>query len=684
MEINSLLQNKIEFSLENKVDLVVIPYYIDVRTINLKVYSVGAKGWNPFEVRIYGSQESDSPICDLRIPKSTEWSGSYTIITNFDLSPLEDGLQPKIPKNIMQTASETQITDPALKNTENILRSFNPDYKYYQFSDELARSFMLEYGPQISPKVMEAYDTLIPSAFKADLFRYVYLYFFGGWYFDYKLVLRMPIPRKYSNETLVLCADYERSNSPSISGMDSVYTGVIGTIPKDPLFLKLVMACVHNVLDRQQEFLDDIDRRGVQGILDLTGPKLFYTQLSQFPEYEKYIKMKHFIKNRDESTYINFQINDLDSSDLLMTKFGTGETPPKHYSLFWAQKMLFFRDIQIVTADTGSRYKILVYPKVGEDGRSGTDLKFSIDDKVLSMTKMGAKKNEILAVRVIDKDNKSIDVLLGCVETDQASLGDREPTLRSKQMDFFDVEKIQNIFYIDQFSRDKITQKNIQGIIVITSVIFTSANSIGVNEVRSFLTPQDRYNQTVEQLEILRRKAPDSILILLESSLRIPKKMLNTFARIVDYVIVFFDQNENPKTVDPDRMLYFHQHPNKTLGELYSLVSLYDKIKGLDFTHFMKLSGRYCPNPDFELDIFLAELPVSGHYKGECETVFYSIPKKYIHDYIEYIRTHLNPKFFGSAEGRLTLFMRKLNSYYNVESLRITGIGATHGKVMKL
>ena len=53
------------------------------------------------------------------------------------------------------------------------------EYKFY--NDERAEIFLATHFP---PEVKEAYDDLIPGAFKADLFRYCILFIYGGVYAD--------------------------------------------------------------------------------------------------------------------------------------------------------------------------------------------------------------------------------------------------------------------------------------------------------------------------------------------------------------------------------------------------------------------------------------------------------------------------------------------------------------------
>lgn len=674
--VQVLLKNRFE-PIVTKDDLVVVPYYTDIRFITLKVFSVAKKGWSSFNVKVYELERSESESENkeslryslLNVPESKEWSAEYIIPTEYDLFPRNPS-STKIPSRIAQTASFSQWNEPALKNTAEIIRAFHPNHEYLFFSDVDARNFVLDYGTRLDKRVIDVYDTLIPDAFKADLFRYIYLYFFGGWYFDYKLVLREPLMSRYTEDTLVLCADYERENSVDIKNMESVYNGMIGTVPGSALFLRLVSAIIDNVLNRQRDFLLDIERRGTQGILDLTGPKLFYKVLTEFPEYQSYIKLKHYIENWDETNYMNFQVKDLGTKKVVLTKFGL---PPsdKHYSKLWIRKLLFFQDPKVITSDSGYRYKVLTYPT----GMIG--FQFSIKGKILKVSH-GFPWDRDVGVRIIDiLTGLFADVYVG--KSDQT-----EKSVILPESDIFRDPPIDNVFYIDRFPTD-LVQKT-KGVVAVTSIIFTSNHEIGNKEIRSVLTHTERYEHMVKQLEIVRRKSPGSTVILLESSLRIPKNMLKTLSRMVDYVVTFFDQDrELTPEVEPDkeRLLYFHQHRNKSLGEMYSLVHLYDRLN-LDFTHFFKLSGRYCPDPDFELENFFQDAPIFTDYEGECETVFYGFPKKYLAYYMEYLRLKIDPNNFASAESILTFFMKILGKYHRVERVKITGIGATHGREISL
>ena len=66
-----------------------------------------------------------------------------------------------------------------------IFNRVGEDCIHYLFNDSDCRTFIMREYP---PDVLIAYDRLIPTAFKADLWRYCVLYKYGGVYLDVKYV----------------------------------------------------------------------------------------------------------------------------------------------------------------------------------------------------------------------------------------------------------------------------------------------------------------------------------------------------------------------------------------------------------------------------------------------------------------------------------------------------------------
>ena len=98
-----------------------------------------------------------------------------------------------IPLNVFITWSSHEMP-PNMKKSINMVMSKNSEFNFYIYSDEDCRKFLQKYFIQ---EVVDAFDTLIPGAYKADLWRYCVLYKYGGIYQDIKF---QPVEKfKYIN-----------------------------------------------------------------------------------------------------------------------------------------------------------------------------------------------------------------------------------------------------------------------------------------------------------------------------------------------------------------------------------------------------------------------------------------------------------------------------------------------------
>ena len=87
-----------------------------------------------------------------------------------------------IPLKIYQTWY-TKDLPPKMKERVELLKSQNPKFEHYLFDDNDCREFIKN---NFDIDVLNAYDSLIPGAYKADLWRLCVLYINGGIYMDIK------------------------------------------------------------------------------------------------------------------------------------------------------------------------------------------------------------------------------------------------------------------------------------------------------------------------------------------------------------------------------------------------------------------------------------------------------------------------------------------------------------------
>lgn len=246
--------------------------------------------------------------------------------------------QTRIPKRILQT-HETIPSSLLLRNTQRALQLLNPEYTYHFFDAQQRRHFIQRH---FEPKVLFAYDTLVPGAFQADLFRYCALYILGGCYVDVKMIPRRSFRHLIcSNDEFLLACDYERTNSMEWTVGTSFLNALLCSVPQHSFLLRLIRRVTQNVLHHQQAFLQ-ASRHGTQCILDVTGPTMVYKELSDLVS-ESQLRWKHIIVNHDETTYTNFQLVDRHTRECIFTKTCLGTSPTEHYSQLWNRQELFFQ-----------------------------------------------------------------------------------------------------------------------------------------------------------------------------------------------------------------------------------------------------------------------------------------------------------------------------------------------------
>ena len=87
-----------------------------------------------------------------------------------------------IPLDIYQTWF-TKDLPPKMKERVELLKSQNPRFNHHLFDDNDCKEFIKTH---FEPDVLDAYDKLIPGAYKADLWRLCILFINGGIYMDIK------------------------------------------------------------------------------------------------------------------------------------------------------------------------------------------------------------------------------------------------------------------------------------------------------------------------------------------------------------------------------------------------------------------------------------------------------------------------------------------------------------------
>jgi len=143
-----------------------------------------------------------------------------------------------IPLNIFQTWPSKDLP-PKMKECVELLKKQNPRFTHYLFDDNECREFIKNH---FNYEVLNAYDTLIPGAYKADLWRLCVLYIHGGIYMDIKL----KCINDFKLIELTEKNHYVKDRVPPLS----IYNALMTCQQNSPFLIKAIYRIVSNVKKR--------------------------------------------------------------------------------------------------------------------------------------------------------------------------------------------------------------------------------------------------------------------------------------------------------------------------------------------------------------------------------------------------------------------------------------------------
>jgi len=146
-----------------------------------------------------------------------------------------------IPLNIWQTW-ETEDLPPKMKETVETLKKENPEFKYNFHDSKGRRNFIENNFPK---EILEAYDALIPGAYKADLWRYCVLYIHGGIYLDikFRFINDFRLISLVNKEIVITDGEIKRDTESYLS----VCNGLLVSRKNNPLLLNAIIKIVYNI-----------------------------------------------------------------------------------------------------------------------------------------------------------------------------------------------------------------------------------------------------------------------------------------------------------------------------------------------------------------------------------------------------------------------------------------------------
>jgi mannosyltransferase OCH1-like enzyme len=209
-----------------------------------------------------------------------------------------------------------------MKKTIEKNTKMNPEFNFYIYDDKACRDFIIA---NLDPEVVDAFDTLIPGAYKSDLWRYCVLYKKGGVYMDIKMECKLPLVKLINANPITLVQDI-----PHYTITNGIWNGFMIYPPGNPIF----MSCINSIVNNCKT----LDYR--RSSLDITGPHLLGSILrTDYPEQEKYITLM-----LDGHSGKIIAISD---RKLILETYGTYRSEQKlfagkpHYSEYYYNKNVF-------------------------------------------------------------------------------------------------------------------------------------------------------------------------------------------------------------------------------------------------------------------------------------------------------------------------------------------------------
>jgi mannosyltransferase OCH1-like enzyme len=196
--------------------------------------------------------------------------------------PMKKKYKSVIPLHIYQTWSSKQLP-PKMDMCVKSLKEDNPEFEHHLYDDQECRDFIRD---NYDETTLNAYDALIPGAYRADLWRYCILYKLGGIYLDIKYKCCNGFKLIALTEKEYFVNDWNpntRGDQISLNG--GIYNAFMICKPKNLIMKKCIDRVIQNVNNNYYG----------PNSLSPTGPfmmKDFFT-----PDERENFELNHYARN---------------------------------------------------------------------------------------------------------------------------------------------------------------------------------------------------------------------------------------------------------------------------------------------------------------------------------------------------------------------------------------------------
>jgi hypothetical protein len=204
-----------------------------------------------------------------------------------------------------------------------------------------------------------------------------------------------------------------------------------------------------------------------------------------------------------------------------------------------------------------------------------------------------------------------------------------------------------NDIQINKHSSQFLFELNInnKNLILITSKIYVSNNSFSYSKIRSIYTPEERFLQTLNTINSVKKNIPDAYIILFDNSNFKNNFYFNKIKESVDTFLNITDNQFLNYCTDICQYKAFAEISQ--LLEIYKI--LFKKVNFKNIKNLFKITGRYVVNNDFcyaKYDNKNNIIKQNEKIKDRTYwyTCFYKINKHFIHQYFEKLHFILENK----------------------------------------
>ena len=182
-----------------------------------------------------------------------------------DPDPAAAAVQPQrrqIPRVVFRSHEQAlPLLHPKFKEYLNRTMTDNPGYVQVYFDAQDRLDFIRTFYPQF----LALYTSLVPGAYKSDMWRYLVMYRYGGIYNDISMRYTKPIGKVVGHERDEFVGAVDLDPTAVINGFFAAYPG-------HPVLLKAIELVVDNIRNL---------RYGCDN-LDITGPRVFARAIRLF------------------------------------------------------------------------------------------------------------------------------------------------------------------------------------------------------------------------------------------------------------------------------------------------------------------------------------------------------------------------------------------------------------------